>query len=94
MQTTLSSAYQRLDSLLNARPVYPPIPVLVVILSDQYNTSNVQTLVEEHLRLANFHHDGSLSVYHVMSLAMDIEDPRASEEVSLATKYFAFFDEE
>ncbi|XP_072028126.1 germinal-center associated nuclear protein-like [Amphiura filiformis] len=89
LQTDWSEAYQRLVSLVDAKPVNPPIPVLVVILSDQCNTSNVQTLCEEGLRLPYLQHGGLLSVYHVMSLAVDIEDPRASEELSEGLQWLA-----
>ena len=42
----------------------------------------MQTLCEAGLRLLELQHAGLLSTYHIMTLAMDIEDPCASEEVS------------
>ena len=82
LQTDWQDAHERLFNLLEAKPSNPAIPVLVIIMGDPSDTSNVQAICEAGLRLQELQHAGLLSTYHVMRLAMDVEDPSASEEVS------------
>ncbi|XP_033640456.1 germinal-center associated nuclear protein-like isoform X2 [Asterias rubens] len=81
-------AKSRLDSILQAKPVTPPLP-LVIALLDWSATGHAQSMCIEMLALDRLAEKGFLSGYNFLEVTEDVELPQNSQELSESLDWLA-----